>query len=83
MNANDNALSLLAEVQQYIDTALSPELGYAEGELQIMDIADGIATIRLGEVCASCPASIPLLVARLEAELSQRFPEIEVIEASL
>lgn len=83
MNVNDNAVSLQTEVQAYIDSAVSPELGYATGELQLVEITNGIATLRLGVTCASCPASIPSLVARLEAELAHHFSEIEVIEVSL
>ena len=77
----DNPLSL--QVQAHIDTVVSPELGYAQGELRLLEIDNGIAVLRFAETCASCPATLPSLVARLEVELSQRFPEIEVIEVSL
>ena len=60
---------------------LAPALGLDPSLVRVVAFADGIATVALGEACASCPASIPLLVAQLEAGLRDRCPDVEIVEA--
>lgn len=60
---------------------LTPELGLDPALVRVVAFEDGIASVALGEACASCPASIPLLVAQLEAALTARVPEVEFVEA--
>ena len=60
---------------------LAPALGLDPAPLRVVAFADGIASVSLGEACASCPASLPLLIAQLEAGLRERFPDVEIVEA--
>jgi Fe-S cluster biogenesis protein NfuA len=41
-----------------------------------------VARVRLGAVCASCPATIMTLVTGIEQELKKHLPEIEYLEAA-
>ncbi len=50
-------------------------------ELEVVDIQDGIAQIRFGGICSSCPSSLITLIHGLEQVIRQRLPEIEFIEA--
>ena len=59
---------------------LAPTLGLDPSAVRVVAFADGIATVALGEACASCPATLPLLVAQLEAGLRDRVPEVEIVE---
>lgn len=60
---------------------LAPVLGLDPALLRVTAFENGIASVALGEACASCPASLPLIVAQLEAGLRERFPEVEIVEA--
>ena len=50
-------------------------------QIEIVDIEDGVARLRLGGVCGSCPGSIMAVVSGIEAELRKHVPEIAYIEA--
>ena len=49
--------------------------------IEVLDVTDGVARVRLGGVCAGCPATIMTLIFGLEQELRERLPEIEYLEA--
>ncbi len=59
--------------------ALAMDLDPAE--VEVVAVADGIASVRLAGACASCPATIPVLITGLEAELRKHVPEVDIIEA--
>jgi Fe-S cluster biogenesis protein NfuA len=61
--------------------AAAPELGLDPAELEVVAVEGGIASVRLAGACASCPATIPMLLTGLEAELRKHVPEVDVIEA--
>lgn len=65
-------------------TSCLPTIAVAVGldpaGLELVAYDDGVATLKLGEACASCPATIPLLVAQLEAELRRDVPEVQIVE---
>lgn len=60
---------------------LAPDFGLEPALIEILSTTDGIASIRFGQGCVSCPAGLPSLIMGLESELRQRVPEIELIEA--
>jgi Fe-S cluster biogenesis protein NfuA len=49
--------------------------------LEVLDVTDGVARIRLGGVCGNCPSSIMLVVTGIEEELRKYVPEVAYIEA--
>jgi len=49
----------------------------------VVAVEDGIASVRLAGVCASCPSSLMTVVTGMEAELRKHVPEVEMIEAVL
>ena len=49
--------------------------------LEVLDVTDGVARIRLGGVCGNCPSSIMLVVKGIEEELRKHVPEVAFIEA--
>jgi Fe-S cluster biogenesis protein NfuA len=67
-------------VRQVIAAEIAPSLGLTGGDIEVLAVADGIATVRLGTACAGC-GGVATVVAILEQELRQRLPEVEVIEA--
>jgi Fe-S cluster biogenesis protein NfuA len=62
-------------------TAAAPTLGLDPAGIEVVAVADGIASVRLSGACAACPASIPTILAGLEAELRRHAPEVEFLEA--
>ena len=75
----------LIDLKTRVATALSTHVGPAlelDGTLlEVLDVADGVARIRLGGVCGNCPSSIMLVVNGIEEELRKHVPEIAYIEA--
>ena len=59
----------------------APEFGLDPDELEVVAVEDGIASVRLAGACASCPATIPMLLTGLEAEVRRHVPEVDIIEA--
>lgn len=59
----------------------APELGLDPAELEVVAVDGGIASVRLAGACASCPATIPMLLTGLEAEVRKHVPEVDIIEA--
>ena len=60
---------------------VGPALDMDGTQLEVLDVADGVARIRLGGVCGNCPSSIMLVVNGIEEELRKHVPEIAYIEA--
>jgi Fe-S cluster biogenesis protein NfuA len=61
----------------------APAMGLNGEEIDVVAVEDGIASLRLSGACASCPASITVLIMGLEQELRKHVPEVEMIEAVL
>jgi len=72
---------LKCRVERALKDDIAPSLLLDGNEIEVLDVSDGIAQVRLTGVCAGCPASIMTTIANLESELRTRIPEIEVIEA--
>jgi Fe-S cluster biogenesis protein NfuA len=71
---------LRARVEAVLRDA-APAFGVDAAAVEVVEVADGIASVRLAAACASCPASLPTVVAGLEQALRERVPEVDVIEA--
>jgi len=56
------------------------ELGLDGSQLEVVEVVNGIATVRLGAVCASCSGNLHVIVAALEQELRRHVPEVEILE---
>lgn len=73
------------EVKTRVAAALAAHVGPAlemDGtRLEVLDVADGVARIRLNGVCGNCPSSIMLVVNGIEEELRKHVPEIHYVEA--
>ena len=61
----------------------APEFGLDAAELEVVAVEGGIASVRLAGACASCPATIPMLLTGLEAEVRKSVPEVDILEAVL
>ncbi|MGL4424001.1 MAG: NifU family protein [Gemmataceae bacterium] len=74
--------ALRVRVEQALREHAAPAMDLDGRAIEVLEVFDGIATVRLGEACASCPATIPTLLAGLEHELRLHVPEIEILEVA-
>lgn len=72
---------LRARVESALRDDIAPALRLDPAEIEVLDVSDGVAQVRLGGACAGCPATIMTVIGSLEAELRKKVPEVEVIEA--
>lgn len=72
---------LKTRVTQALAAHVGPALDMDGTKLEVLDIADGVARIRLNGVCGNCPSSIMLVVNGIEDELRKHVPEIAYVEA--
>jgi Fe-S cluster biogenesis protein NfuA len=72
---------LHARVAEAMRCHVAAAMDLNPAEVEVVAVADGVASVRLAGACASCPATIPMLLTGLEAELRKHVPEVDVIEA--
>jgi Fe-S cluster biogenesis protein NfuA len=68
-------------LEKVLAEEVGPALQLDGAAIELVDFSDGVLQLRLGNVCASCPSTIMVVIMGLEQELRQRFPEIEYLEA--
>jgi Fe-S cluster biogenesis protein NfuA len=73
--------TLKERVADCLAREVGPALDMDGTQLEVLDVADGIARIRLGGACGGCPSSIMAVVMGIEQELRKHVPEVEGIEA--
>jgi Fe-S cluster biogenesis protein NfuA len=73
------------DLKQRVEKALAEEVGPAlqldGAAVEVLDIADGVAQVRLTGVCGSCPSTVMTVLMGIEQELRRHIPEIEYLEA--
>jgi Fe-S cluster biogenesis protein NfuA len=76
----------MSELKDRVEHALrheiAPALSLDGNGIEVLAVADGVASVRLTGACAGCPATIMSIITALECELRKKFPEVEVLEVS-
>ena len=71
-------------MKEKVEAALAkirPMLQRDGGDIQLIDVTDGIVKVKLQGACGSCPMSAMTLKMGVEKQLKQEVPEVkEVIE---
>lgn len=75
-------MDLKQRVSKLLVQEIGPALAMDGTQLEVIDVSDGVAKLRLGGVCGNCPSSIMAVVNGIEQELRKRLPEVEFIEAA-
>lgn len=81
MSLSSPAEVLKSRVADALAVHVGPALEMDGTLLEVLDVADNVARIRLNGVCGSCPSSIMLVVNGIEEELRKHVPEIAYVEA--
>lgn len=72
---------LKSRVEHALRAEVAPALELDGTAIEVLDVTDGVARLRLNGACSGCPATIWTLINGIEQELRQRIPEIEYLEA--
>ncbi len=67
------------KVQKVIDK-IRPSLQADGGDVELIDVVDGIVTVKLQGACAGCPMSQMTLKNGIERLIKKELPEIESVE---
>lgn len=69
---------------QRVDRALDqirPAIRMDGGEVELVDIEDGIAKVRMMGACGGCPMSTMTLKMGIERAIRMQVPEVKSVEA--
>jgi Fe-S cluster biogenesis protein NfuA len=72
---------LKTRVARVLAEEVAPALQMDGGDVELLDVSDGIARVRLRGGCGGCPSTIQVVVMGLDQELCRRVPEIKYVEA--
>ena len=75
-----HAESLKDRVARVLAEQLAPALAMDETMIEVIEVIDGVARIRLGGACGCCPSSVMVIIVGIEQEMRRRVPEIEYLE---
>lgn len=72
------------DIKKCVDEALEkirPALQDHGGDIELVNVDDGVVKVRLKGACAGCPISQMTLKAFVEATLKKEIPEINSVES--
>ena len=71
---------LKERVEKSLDT-IRPALMADGGNVELVDVEDGIAKVRLQGACGTCPSALMTLKQGIEVRVKEDVPEIREVEA--
>ncbi|RNB78001.1 NifU family protein [Brevibacillus panacihumi] len=72
-------MEVMDQVQEVLDK-LRPYLQRDGGDVQLVDVEDGVVKLRLMGACGSCPSSTITLKAGIERALIEEIPGIKEVQ---
>ena len=71
---------MIAKIQEIIEQQIRPALQSDCGDIELIDVEDGIVKVRLVGACSHCPSSAMTLYQGVEKMLMDKVPEVKGIE---
>jgi len=71
---------LRSRVTRFLIEEVAPVLQMDGQNIELLDIHNGVARVRIQGGCDGCPSSIMAIIMGLEQELRRRIPQIEYLE---
>ena len=71
---------MTSQIQEIIETQIRPALQADGGDIELVDVEDGIVKVRLVGACSHCPSSAMTLYEGVEKMLMEKIPEVKGIE---
>ena len=71
-------------MREKVEAALAevrPSLMADGGDVQLIDVEDGVVTVRLTGACSGCPMASMTLKGGIERVLKERVPEVKEVVA--
>jgi len=65
-----------AELNRFIATDVAPFLQRDGGDIELVELTEGVAKVRLVGACSSCPSSVATLKLGVERRLKEAFPDL-------
>jgi Fe-S cluster biogenesis protein NfuA len=69
------------KVERALET-IRPALRADGGDVELVDVIDGVVTVRLKGACGGCPMSQLTLTRGVEATIKKAVPEVKRVEAA-
>jgi Fe-S cluster biogenesis protein NfuA len=79
MKASKKEDPMKEKIQAVIDK-IRPMLQADGGDVELVDVVDGVVTVRLQGACAGCPMSQMTLKNGIERFLKKEIPEVKSVE---
>ncbi len=68
---------MIEQIQEIIETDINPMLALHAGGCELVDVEDGIVTLKLFGGCSGCPSSTLTLFNGIVPILKEKLPEIK------
>ncbi len=72
----------MKERVQVVLDEIRPMLQADGGDVELVDVVDGVVKVRLQGACAGCPMSQMTLKNGIERTLKEKIPEIQKVESA-
>ncbi len=79
-NFNERRKKMREEVEKALQT-IRPALQADGGDVELVDVVDGIVKVRLKGACGGCPMSQMTLTRGVEQTIKRAVPEVKRVEA--
>jgi len=70
----------MREQVEAVINQIRPMLQADGGDIELVDVVDGVVTVRLRGACAGCPGAQMTLKMAVERKLKEQVPEVERVE---
>lgn len=68
---------MISKIQELIDEEINPQLALHAGGCELVDVDDGVVTIRLFGGCSGCPSSQITLFNGIIPIFKDKLPEVK------
>jgi Fe-S cluster biogenesis protein NfuA len=81
MFPSGDPVGLKQRVARVLADEVGPALQMDGTAIEVLDVADGVARVRLGGALSCCPSSVMTVIMGIEQELRKHVPEVKYLEA--
>ncbi len=71
---------MIARIQEIIEKQIRPSLKAHGGDIELIDVEDGIVKVKLRGACSGCPSSAMTLYHGVQQILMETVPEVKGVE---
>ena len=68
---------MIDKIKEVIDNEINPQLALHQGGCELVDVDDGVVTLKMFGGCAGCPSSTITLFNGIVPILKEHFPDIK------